>query len=177
MKLFVLSAFCLMALLRIFCSLLLRDKTFLSGESKPVYICAVCIALSAFGGACGGGYILSTVTGGYQNVTLLTAFSAVAAVIIAVIIALIAKKIFALGGIYLPALILCPVLSGVMTSLTFAGASITDLAISAAASACSFAIIFVLWHAVKLGTSKLKHGFILEGVCIAAAVTTVLSVL
>lgn len=177
MSSFVLSAFCLIGLLRIFCSLLLRDKTFLSGESKPVYVSAVSIALSAFGGACGGGYILSTVAGGYQNVTLLTAFSAVTAAVLAVIIAFIAKKTFALGGIYLPALVLCPVLSAVMTTITFAGENITDLAVTSALSAVTFAIVFVLWHAVKLGTSKVKHGYILEGVCIAAAVTTVFSVL
>lgn len=177
MKIIVLSAFCLMALLRIFCTLLLRDKTFLAGESKPVYVCAVCIALSAFGASCGGGYILNAVAGSFENTTLLTVFSAVAAVIIAVIIGLVAKKIFKLGGIYLPALILCPVLSAVMTAITFAGASFTDLMISAGVSACIFAIIFVLWHAIRLGVSKVKHGYILEGVCACAAITAVMSVL
>ncbi len=177
MSSFVLSAFCLIGLLRIFCSLLLRDKTFLSGESKPVYVSAVSIALSAFGGACGGGYICLTAVKTLASPTLLTAVSAVAAAVLAVILAFIAKKIYKISGVYFPAIILCAVLSAVMTAITFSGENITDLAVTSALSAVTFAIVFVLWHAVKLGTSKVKHGYILEGVCIAAAVTTVFSVL
>ncbi len=177
MKLTIISAFCLIGILRIFCSLLLRDKTFLGGKGKPTYVSAVCIALAAMGGACGGGYICLTAVKTLASPTLLTAVSAVAAAVLAVILAFIAKKIYKISGVYFPAIILCAVLSSVMTAITFSGESMVDLAVAAAVSAVTYGLTFTLWHGLRLGTEKVKHGYILEAVCAVSAVTVLFSVL
>ncbi len=175
MRIFVLSAICLVAALRLFCSLLLRDKTFLSGESKPVFVTAVCVFIGSMGGSAAAGYICEKFLNALTDKTMLTVSSALCGLIIAVLLAFAAKKLYKISGIYFPALVLSPVLSAVMTAVTFSGEDFMSLVVSAAISASGFAAVIVLWHAIKIQAEKQKYPPLFEAVCVLSGVIAVLS--
>lgn len=175
MRIFVISAICLIAALRLFCSLLLRDKTFLSGESKPVFVVAVCALAGGMGGACGGGYICEKFLNALTDKTILTVISALCGLVIAFALAFAAKKLYKISGIYFPAIVLSPVLSAVMTAVTFGGEDFASLAITAFSSAIAFAAVIVLWHAIKIQAEKQKYSPLFEAVGVISAVIAVMS--
>lgn len=177
MKLLIISAFCLTAALRIFCGALLKDKTFLSGDSRPVYVTAVFSVLAGTLGACAGGYICFTVFGSYENTAMFTVFAAAGAMVAGIAAAFSTKKIYKISGIYFPALILCPVGSAVCTAVSFSGDNVKALALCAVLSAAVFSAVPVIWHSVKIKTENIKYGFVLEAVCVSAAAVCALSVL
>lgn len=175
MRIFVISAICLIASLSLFCSLLLRDKTFLSGESKPVFITAVCALLGSIGGSCAAGYICGKFFNALTDKTVLTVASALCSLIIAALCAFGAKKIYKISGIYFPALVLSPVLSAVMTAITFGGEDFISLALHGLLSACAFAAVTVLWHAIKIQAEKQKCAPLYEAVCVISLFIAALS--
>lgn len=175
MRIFVISAICLIAALRLFCSLLLRDKTFLSGESKPVFVTAGCAFIGGFGGIAAAGYICEKYLNALNDTTMLTVISALCGLIIAVICAFAAKKIYKISGIYLPALVLSPVLSSIMTAVTFGGEDFVALLLHGLLSACTFGAVIVLWHAIKITAEKQKCPYLFEAVGVISVFIAVIS--
>ncbi len=177
MKIFIVSAICLVAALRLFCSLLLRDKTFLRGDSKPVITTAVCCIVAGVGGTALGGYLCANYFGGFANSTMLTVFSAIGAAVLGIGAAFAARKLYKTEAIYLPAIILLPVLSAVMTAIEFSGDNPESLLISSSIACVCFAATVILWHGIVLNSKNTKPPFVFEVFCVAAALITVLGVI
>ena len=175
MRIYIISAICLLAALRVFCTLLLRDKTFLQGDSKSVFVTAVCTALCGAGGSAAGGYLCMTFFGGLLNSTMLTVFSAVCAAVLGVAAIFVSKKMFGTEASYMPAILLLPVMSAIMTAVGFSGEALEALIINSAVSSVCFGGATVIWHGIILNSKKLKMPYIFEGLSVLAVLITVFS--
>lgn len=177
MRIFIVSAICLVAALRLFCSLLLRDKTFLRGDSKPVITTAVCCIIAGAGGNALGGYLCMNFFGGPADSTMLTVFSAISAAVLGVAAAFAARKLYKTETVYLPAIILLPVLSAIMTAIEFSGDNLESLLINSAISGVCFAATVVIWHGIVLNSKSVKSPFVFEAVSVAAALICLFGVI
>lgn len=177
MRIFIISAVCLVAALRLFCSVLLKDKTFLRGDSKPVITTAVCCIIAGAGGSALGGYLCINFFGGLANSTMLTVLSAIGAAVLGIGTAFAARKLYKTETIYLPAIILLPVLCAIMTAMDFSGNDLESLLINAAIACVCFAATVVIWHGIMLNAKSLKFPLVFEAVSVAAALTAVLGVI
>ncbi|MBO7161909.1 MAG: hypothetical protein J6W15_03735 [Clostridia bacterium] len=175
MRIYIISAICLLAVLRVFCALLLRDKTFLQGDSRSVFVTAVCTALCGAGGSAAGGYLCMTFFGGLLNSTMLTVFSAVCAAVLGVAAIFVSKKMFGTEASYMPAILLLPVMSAIMTAVGFSGETLEALIINSALSCICFGGATVIWHGIILNSKKLKMPYIFEGLSVLAVLITVFS--
>ncbi len=176
MRIYIISAICLLAVLRVFCALLLRDKTFLQGDSRSVFVTAVCTVLCGVGGCAAGGYLCMTFFGGFANSTMLTVFSAVCAAVLGVAAIFVSKKLFGTEASYMPAILLLPVLSAIMTAVGFSGETLEALIINSAVSCVCFGIMTIIWHGIILGAQKVKMPYIFEGSSVLAVLITLLGV-
>ncbi len=177
MRIFIISAVCLVAALRIFCSLLLRDKTFLRGDTKPVITTAVCCIIAGAGGSGIGGYLCINFFGGLADSTMLTVFSAVGAAVLGIGAAFAARKLYKTEAIYLPAIILLPVLSAIMTVIEFSGDNLESLLINSAIAGTCFAATVIIWHGIVLNSKSVKSPFVFEAVSVAAALISLFGVI
>lgn len=174
MRIYIISAICLLAALRVFCTLLLRDKTFLQGDSKSVFVTAVCTALCGAGGCAAGGYLCMTFFGGLLNSTMLTVFSAVCTAVLGVAAIFASKKLYKTEGAYMPAILLLPVLASIMTAVTFGGENLEELIINSAVACACFCAVTIIWHGIILGAQKAKMPCVFEGLGVLAVLTALL---
>ena len=174
MRIYLISAICLLAVLRVFCALLLRDKTFLQGDSRSVFVTAVCTALCGVGGNAAGGYLCITFFGGFANSTMLTVFSAVCAAVLGIAAIFASKKLFGTEASYMPAILLLPVLSAIMTAVGFTGENLEALITVSAVSCVCFGIMTIIWHGIILGSQKVKMPYLFEGTSVFAVLITLL---
>ncbi len=174
MKIYFISAICLLAVLRVFCALLLRDKTFLQGDSRSVFVTAVCTLLCGVGGCAGGGYLCITFFGGLADSTTLTVFSAVCSAVLGIFAIFLTKKIYKTEAAYMPAILLLPVLSAIITAVGFGGESLVSYIINSTAACLCFGMTTVIWHGTILGAQKAKMPYIFEITGVFAVLITLL---
>ena len=174
MKIYIISAICLLACLRMFCAFLLKDKVFLQGESRSVFVTAVCAAIAGAGGNAAGGYLCMTFFGGLANNTTLTVFSAVCAALLGVAAIFASKKLYKTEGAYMPAILLLPVLASIMTAVTFGGENLEELIINSAVACACFCAVTIIWHGIILGAQKAKMPYVFEGLGVFAVLTALL---
>lgn len=176
MRIFIIAAVCLYAALRLFCSLLLKDKTFLFGDSRHVFATSVGIAVASAGATAAAGYICENFLGGLTDATLLTLISALLGAALGVGITAAVKKLYNVGGIYFPALVLSSIVSSVMTAVTFGGEEYVSLILHSIPSVLAFAALPVFWHSIRLCAEKVKFPPLFEAVGILSLLCAVLSV-
>lgn len=176
MKTFLIFAICFYGVMRLFCALLLKDKSYLKGEPKPVYYTAAFTAVSALLGCAAGGKICEAIIK-TQSEIMLTVICTVCAAIFGIILSIIGKKAFSLNTVYLPTIIIGGALSAVVCAVTYKGTAFKDLLLHGGASALVFGVFAVIWYSILIQTQKMRLSPVAEALSVMGVGVALLSIL
>lgn len=116
MKIYLITALLLTAATGLFCRFLLRDDSFFSDGIRHPLILAGCTAVSSLAGTAAGAY-LCTAFNALGDAAMRAAFCTGFTAVSAFICAAAAKKLLRINGVYIPALVLYPVVASLCAAL------------------------------------------------------------